>query len=392
MTTTYKITSEECQDRINRVTDTITIFDYVNTHKSGLHCSVCNQSWVGNPSAIYRGTRKCPICTNQKIVVGYNDLWHTRPDVARLLKNPEDGYKYSFGSGKRVIFVCPECGAQSNPLQIWLVAKYGLSCHNCSDGISIPNKFMSNLLRCFLGDSYEREKVFDWCKFSINGCMTYGIYDFYFKLKDKRFIVEMDGGLGHGKEFQYTKINEIRDKEAELERDHQKDLLAQQHGIQVIRIDAQKSDLNYLCSQVKQSALSEIFDFDNVDFCDIYKKCLTSLMMQVIRRYNSGITSTKTLSQMFKISIQTVITYLKRGAASNLCAYDPSSSEQNVNLRKKLCKPVICKTDNKVFASMTEAARYYKVNDGRISENCRHLRDFVWIRHSDRKLVFEFAS
>lgn len=385
-----QITQQECQERINRVVNTITLFDYTNTHKSGLHCSVCGQSWLGTPSAIFRGVRKCPVCTNQKIVAGYNDLWTTRPDVACLLQNPEDGYKYSFGSGKKVVFKCPDCGSLSKPLQLCLVTKHGFSCHNCGDGISIPNKFMSNLLKYFLQDDYEREKIFEWCKFPINGRPTYGIYDFYFKYQDKEYIVEMDGGLGHGNEFNYTPINRIRTKSEDVERDRQKDMAAKQHGVEVIRVDAKSSELDYLREQVLNSRLNDIFDLNRVNFDTIYEECLTSRMIQVIHAFNGGIHNTKQLAKRFKISLPTVITYLKRGQKIGICTYNPI--ESFTEEMKKRGKPVVCVTDNKSFDSISGAGEYYSAHTGAISRNCRHLQDYVTSRVDDRHLVFEYAS
>ena len=76
------LSKSECQRRINEVTNTITILDFVNSKSAKLECSVCKQSWWGNPSNIYREKRGCPICVNQLIVVGYNELWTTHPKVA----------------------------------------------------------------------------------------------------------------------------------------------------------------------------------------------------------------------------------------------------------------------------------------------------------------------
>lgn len=45
-----------------------------------------------------------------KIVVGVNDLATTRPDVAKILMNSEDGTKYVAGASAYVWFKCPVCG------------------------------------------------------------------------------------------------------------------------------------------------------------------------------------------------------------------------------------------------------------------------------------------
>lgn len=42
----------------------------------------------------------CP--APRKILIGFNDMWATNLDVAKLLANPEDGYKYTQYSNKKV--------------------------------------------------------------------------------------------------------------------------------------------------------------------------------------------------------------------------------------------------------------------------------------------------
>ena len=34
----------------------------------------------------------CNVCSNQKILIGYNDMWTTNPEQAKSLLNKEDGY------------------------------------------------------------------------------------------------------------------------------------------------------------------------------------------------------------------------------------------------------------------------------------------------------------
>lgn len=59
----------------------------------------------------------------------------------------------------------------------------------------------------------------------------FGVYDIYFEKDGKNYIIEMDGGLGHGNRT-YTKSD--RSKEELLDIDKIKDILAREHDIEVI--------------------------------------------------------------------------------------------------------------------------------------------------------------
>lgn len=82
---------------------------------------------------------QCPYCTNKKVLKGFNDLWTTHPQVAKLLVNPDEGYKYTYGSVVQLDFKCPDCGAIKNT-SLSTVVNRGLTCLSCSDGFSYPEK------------------------------------------------------------------------------------------------------------------------------------------------------------------------------------------------------------------------------------------------------------
>jgi hypothetical protein len=48
----------------------------------------------------------CGVCSNQVVLRGVNDLATTHPDLCKELVNPEDGFRYSAGSGVRVEWFC----------------------------------------------------------------------------------------------------------------------------------------------------------------------------------------------------------------------------------------------------------------------------------------------
>ena len=118
-------------------------------------------------------------------------MWTIRPDMAAMLLDPEDGYKYTAQSGQSTYFVCPHCHTPSKK-RIENVYHQGFSCDFCADSISYPNKFARMLLQQCEAESLKYEWSPDWLK-------PYK-YDAYFKCNDEEYVLEMDGKLGHGKE------------------------------------------------------------------------------------------------------------------------------------------------------------------------------------------------
>lgn len=50
---------------------------------------------------------KCAYCSGRYVTVGENDLKTTHPDLAATLKDTKDALRYSAGSNKKAIWVCP---------------------------------------------------------------------------------------------------------------------------------------------------------------------------------------------------------------------------------------------------------------------------------------------
>ena len=87
----------------------------------------------------------CPVCAGKAVLVGYNDIGTTSPDIASLFLNPDDKNKYIEHSNKYTYFKCPRCG-NIIYARITDVSYHGLSCKKCGDGISYPNKFIYNFV------------------------------------------------------------------------------------------------------------------------------------------------------------------------------------------------------------------------------------------------------
>lgn len=50
-------------------------------------CKICTYRDERAESEFKQGKR-CPVCAGKKVLIGYNDLWTTHPEVAKLLKDP----------------------------------------------------------------------------------------------------------------------------------------------------------------------------------------------------------------------------------------------------------------------------------------------------------------
>ena len=177
----YLITNDEFQRRLkieNPDVHTNTVYKNANTI---LDCYCDNgHTWPASARNVLWNHTGCPYCSGRKPIIGKNDLWTTHPEFAKLLKNPEDGYKVSHGSDQKLMWICPNCGAELKKAVNNVVNK-GLSCNNCSDNFSFPNRFMANLLDELKID-YVPEYIIKGRKYR---------YDFYIPMLN--MIIEMHG-------------------------------------------------------------------------------------------------------------------------------------------------------------------------------------------------------
>lgn len=311
-------------DTISRPLSNIVVIDHIRINKRNvkgylMKCDRCNSDFKISESNLSRN-QGCPVCSGHKVMVGVNDLWTTHPEIASNLLNDSDGYKYSFGSNKRVDFKCSKCGHLIKKKIIGEICSRGFSCPSCGDGISYPNKFMYNLLFA-LNEDFDNEVKFDWCifpKFNDINKMTYGYYDFVIE-KDKT-IIEMDSGLGHGNKCWGNTSN----KEEYLYRDNQKDLLAKKHGYKIIRINCAYygNDNRFeICKNaILDSELNAKYDLSNIDWNDINYRSTQSFVFNAIELFNSGY-NTLQISKIMKKAQCTIIDYLHLGDKLSLCKF-----------------------------------------------------------------------
>lgn len=113
---------------------------YSNRKAYNCYCLNCKQEFIQFEYELDDKTG-CPVCDNKRVIIGYNDMWTTAPEIASLLADKNDGYKYTKNSNKRVNWICPKCHALIEDILIKDITNKGLSCPSCSDGVSYPFKF-----------------------------------------------------------------------------------------------------------------------------------------------------------------------------------------------------------------------------------------------------------
>lgn len=332
----------------------------------------------------------CPACGNiPKIVAqGINDIPTTDPWMIPYFQGGYDeAKKYNKTSHKKIDPICPDCGTQLHkkiPISsIYTCGK--ISCPKCQDGISFPNKVIFNT---FLQieeqiDFFEREFAPNWCKFKFKNKVRRGLYDLYFEKNGCKFIVEMDGSLGHG-----IKGTKYLTKEESKIIDSIKDELAKQNNIKMIRIDCTNTDMDYIKKNMLNSELCNIVDLNYVNWDEVRTTSEKNFAKLICEEYKNGL-SYNSILKKYKISSPTLTRYLKIGNECKWINYD-GILQRNKSIRKKFANPV-SQFDKKhkfikTFCSQCEAQRITGISSSTIGECCKGKRKtaggFIW-RYAD---------
>jgi len=316
--------------------------------------------------------RGCPYCCSspKKILIGFNDMWTTNPELAKLLANPEDGYKYTQYSHKKVDWKCLDCENIIKNKNINDISTGMLSCSKCGDGISYPNKIGFNILEQ-LQAKFKPEYSPDWIKPKR--------YDFYFEFNNQEYILEMDGKLGHGNNNPLN--GQISEESKEI--DDYKEKLAKEHNIKVIRIDCLKSNLEYIKRNILNSKLATIFDLSNINWLKCHEYACSSLVKKVCSLWSDN-KNINDIVNIVNLHRDTVRKYLKQGAELGWCDYNAN------NEYIKILKRVLCIETNIVYNSILEATR--NIIDGsnwNISKCCKGKRDTCGILEDGTPLHWE---
>lgn len=235
---------------------------------------------------------KCPVCASYQVAVGVNDIQTLKPEIVKYLVNKEDAIKHVATTTKLLDFKCDICGREFKASPSCFSMSFPCGCYSAQ---SYPNRFIRETFNQLnIPYIHElRETHFEWCgKYR---------YDLFFELNNNKYIIEMDGG-----QHKYN-----------LDTDKEKDELAFNNGVYVIRIDCDYKNANkrfsYIRDNIINSELSKIIDLSFVNWQAINVKILTtSLTKEVCDLRNKGYTNGEIANQL-GVSKSTVIEHLRYG-------------------------------------------------------------------------------
>jgi len=319
----------------------------------------------------------CPCCSKQRLVPDINSVYITNPEYIKYFKNIEDSKNTTIASAKKITFKCPLCNEER--LDCMNNISYsGFSCSKCSDGITYPNKFAFNMFEQ-LGVDFISEYSPSWIKPKR--------YDFYFRFNDKEYIIEMDGGLGHGKK-RYSKES-ISIEESKIV-DNYKDEMAKKHNIKIIRIDCDyghNDRFEYLKNNILNSELTWLLELNKIDWLRCHEFSCSNRVYESCKLFSSGIKNAREISEIMKMDRSVIIGYLKQGTVLGWCDYYVKEMLENRNkknaimLKKKFSKSVICLNNKQTFESSKECERQsvevfgFRVDRHEISDICNGKKD-----------------
>lgn len=311
----------------NDIINNLTIKEHIRLIKNNKEVYgykyTCNKCGYNGESVKYHleNNRGCPVCCEPSVLIirEINSFGAIHENLVSVFKNKEDAYIYSYSSDKKITTKCPDC-ENEHDIRIADLHRYGFSCKKCGDNITYPNKFLRELLE-------QLKKIY-----LINYKIEYSPswigkkrYDGYLKYNNKEYIIEMDGGLGHGiRVFP----NSNRTLSETIEADDYKDKKAIEHNIEMIRIDCDykyNDRFEYINNSIINSKLSKIFDLTKINWNEVKIVSESNLFKSAYNLYNNETKNINIISNELGVSYQSALKYVKRASDLGLCNYIPNN-------------------------------------------------------------------
>ena len=298
----------------------ITIIDRKSLSKSKrlykYHCNNCGyEDWKLEIDFEKNRKTRCPCCCSSPKVVsfGINDIPTTAPWMVKYFPGGyEEAKLYTYGSGKEIDFICPDCG-NIKRMEIHTLYENGFCC-SCHGHFSYPERFFEEFLKQ-VKINYKRQlskKDFNWIE-------NY-LYDFY--LYDYNAIIETHGSQ-HYEEITLTQ----RTLKEEQENDRLKEQLAKNNKVQnYIVLDCRKSEIEWIKNSIMNSNLPKLLNFTENDIdwnlCD--EKSLDNKIKEISEFYemHNLDMQQKEIAEYFNISVSWLYKILKKGNKHGWCNYN----------------------------------------------------------------------
>lgn len=281
----------------------------------------CKHEFLSLPCNAFRtGKLNCPYCCGKRVLKGFNDMWTTDNELASLLSNHEDGYKYTANTNKKLSWFCKDCEKEFYMLPSKLRNRLN-KCPYCSGNKSYGEKFLCNLLDQ-LYIPFEMHIKFEWSDNKE--------YDFY--IPESNCIVEVNGKQ-HYTESDFSYLGGKHYYE-EIANDEYKKDIALTNGISnYIVIDARKSDMNWLKKSISNSELPILLNFNYKEI--MWDKCneyaLSNEVKLICQKYNE-LKNIQLVANYFHCSYNTVKNKLKQGTINGWCDYDGEKAKRQAQL------------------------------------------------------------
>lgn len=260
----------------------------------------------------------CSCCHNVIVVENINSIYKTDKWMIPIINNLDFCKTHTHSTKEKIFPTCIDCNIEnSNPISVNNIYNHhGFSCHKCGDGINYPNKFAFNILKQ-LQIEFQTEYNPKWCKYTYKNKLKKGYYDFY--IPSMNLIIEMDGGF----HYRDNLMNGQTAKESKTI-DNYKDKLANENGIEVIRINCDypnmQSRFEYIKQNILNSKLYRLFDLNKIDWfeCDLFSN---SNLVKIACELKKNVLdiNIKNISEIMKYKNTTINKWIKEGHKLGWC-------------------------------------------------------------------------
>lgn len=281
-----------------------------------------DEHWITEVSLLTRNAGCSVCCDSPQIVVqGMNDMYTTDYWMIELGVDEQFAKTHRSSTGHKCKVKCSCCGNEKYMRGNDIYTNKSIACPKCGDGFSMPNKIMFNVLKQ-LNVNFETEYTPNWCKYNFKNKYKNGRYDFYIKLKDKEYIIEMDGGF-------HKTDNKMNGQTKEESRaiDNYKDKLAEERGFKVVRIDCDykyNNQFDYVKNNVVNSELIDLFDLSKIDWIECEEFTMTNIKKMICEYWNNKEEweTVASIYKKFNIGKTATLNYLNQGTKLGWCNYN----------------------------------------------------------------------